>query len=566
MSTRSTFINDETALNRSLIDLDHEAIFNTSSPRVSEHEHDSYADQYNIAAFNNNRLTPFNGDSPDLWFLVIEYEFQSARIRSDDTKYTAVLKALDFETLRLIQDVLRNPPMTGKYEYIKNTILSRMSESRGKQIDKLLKNLTLGEKKPSQLLREMMNLAKGEVSEDIIIKLWSERLPHHIRPQLIVSRHLGPEALAEVADILVDHCSSTSHVMSTTHKSSVEQRLDRHETLLMSCVQEIKELRAMLNTERQRNDQPESQLNQSRSRSEQLNQSSSRSGSRHRSRTPSRGSVCYYHYRYGEKATNGAFHDGEVNSVCSELRLHISDRKTAIQFLIDSGSVISILPAHKFANGHSKEELVQFAANSSRISTYGKRTLELDLSLRRSFSWQFVVADVATAIIGADFLSNYNLLIDLKGRRLIDSTTGLTSDGKVLKAQQVNISTVNPAEHFKDLLAQYIVITKPQVTTNNKTSHFSHRITTTGPLLASRFRKISGEKAVAARSEIQDLLNRGTLRPSNSPWASPIHMVPKKNGTFRMCGDYRRLNANTLPDRYPPPLIQDVFNNLHQKA
>ncbi|XP_026476414.1 uncharacterized protein LOC113382069 [Ctenocephalides felis] len=458
------------------------------------------------------------------------------KIRSDDTKYTAVLKALDFETLRLIQDVLRNPPMTGKYEYIKSTILSRMSESRGKQIDKLLKNLTLGEKKPSQLLREMLNLAKGEVSEDIIIKLWSERLPHHIRPQLIVSRHLGPEALAEVADILVDHCSPTSHVMSTTHKSSVEQRLDRHETLLMSCVQKIKELRAMLNTEREKNDQQESQLNNSRSRSEQLNQSSSRSGSRHRSRTPSRGSVCYYHYRYGEKATKY------------------------------SGSVISILPAQKFANGHSKEELVLFAANSSRISTYGKRTLELDLSLRRSFSWQFVVADVATAIIGADFLSNYNLLIDLKGRRLIDSTTGLTSDGKVLKAQQVNISTVNPAEPFKDLLAQYIAITKPQVTTNNKSSLFAHRITTTGSPLASRFRKIFGEKAVAARSEIQDLLNRGILRPSNSPWASPIHMVPKKNGTFRMCGDYRRLNANTLPDRYPPPLIMVKFNNLHQKA
>ncbi|XP_026464663.1 uncharacterized protein LOC113367253 [Ctenocephalides felis] len=248
----------------------------------------------------------------------------------------------------------------------------------------------------------------------------------------------------------------------------------------------------MLNTERQKNDQQESQHNRSRSRS----------GSRHSSRTPSRGSVCYYHCTYG------------------------------------SGSVLSILPAHKFANGHAKEELVLFAANSSRISTYGKRTLELDLSLRRSFNRQFVVADVVTAIIGADFLSNYNILIYLKGRRLIDSTTGLTSDGKVLKAQQVNISTVNPAEPFKDLLAQYIAITKPQATTNNKSSHFAHRITTIGPPLASRFRKIFGEKAVAARSEIQDLLNRGTLRPSNSPWASPIHMVPKKNGTFRMCGDY----------------------------
>ncbi|XP_026469730.1 uncharacterized protein LOC113373662 [Ctenocephalides felis] len=195
----------------------------------------------------------------------------------------------------------------------------------------------------------------------------------------------------------------------------------------------------------------------------------------------------------------GACNDGEINSVCSELRLHITDRKTSIQFLIDSGSVLSILPAHKFANGHAKEELLAV-----------------------------FVADVATAIIEADFLSNYNLLIDLKGRRLIDSTTGLASDGKALEAQQVNISTVNPEEPFKDLLAQYIAITKPQVTTNNKSSHFAHRITTTSRPVAARFRKIFGEKTTAARSKIQDLLNRGTLRPSNSPWASPIHMVPKR--------------------------------------
>ncbi|XP_026476199.1 uncharacterized protein LOC113381614, partial [Ctenocephalides felis] len=182
----------------------------------------------------------------------------------------------------------------------------------------------------------------------------------------------------------------------------------------------------------------------------------------------------------------------------------------------------------KFATGRAKEELVLYAANSSRIFTYGKRTLELDLSLRRPFTWQFTVADVATAIIGADLLSYYNLLIDLKGKRLIDSTTGLASDGKVLKTQNINISTINPQEPFRNLLNKYITITKTQQALTIKPSPFAHRIPTTGPPVAARFRKIFGEKASAAKAEIQNLLNRGILRPSSSPWASPIHMVSKR--------------------------------------
>ncbi|GJU41094.1 putative reverse transcriptase domain-containing protein [Tanacetum coccineum] len=62
--------------------------------------------------------------------------------------------------------------------------------------------------------------------------------------------------------------------------------------------------------------------------------------------------------------------------------------------------------------------------------------------------------------------------------------------------------------------------------------------------------------------QLKELSDKGLIRPSSSPWGSPVLFVKKKDGSFRMCIDYRELNKLTVKNRYPLPRIDDLFDQL----
>ncbi|KAI3784085.1 hypothetical protein L1987_43177 [Smallanthus sonchifolius] len=64
--------------------------------------------------------------------------------------------------------------------------------------------------------------------------------------------------------------------------------------------------------------------------------------------------------------------------------------------------------------------------------------------------------------------------------------------------------------------------------------------------------------------QLQELADKGFIRPSHSPWGAPVLFVKKKDGSFRMCIDYRELNKLTIKNRYPLPRIDDLFDQLQE--
>jgi hypothetical protein len=80
--------------------------------------------------------------------------------------------------------------------------------------------------------------------------------------------------------------------------------------------------------------------------------------------------------------------------------------------------------------------------------------------------------------------------------------------------------------------------------------------------ISKRAYRVSGPELVELKKQIDELSEKGYIRPSTSPWAAPVLFVEKKDGTKRMCIDYRALNEVTIKNKYPLPRIEDLFDQL----
>ncbi|PIK50430.1 hypothetical protein BSL78_12669 [Apostichopus japonicus] len=195
----------------------------------------------------------------------VEAQFATKRVTSQDTKYSYIVASLTPDIAQEVRDLLLSPPQADRYKTLKDTLIKRTAVSEQQRLQQLLNEVTLGDRKPSQLLRHMQQLL-GETPTNVQLVLASS------------SEDVKVEQIAELADKILEVATPTVNaVATTTPEVSNIQRLEQQVERLS---RQLEDLSMRLNRQ----------------------QSRSRSSSRKRRDSPAASEKCWYHRTYGDKA------------------------------------------------------------------------------------------------------------------------------------------------------------------------------------------------------------------------------------------------------------------------
>ena len=261
---------------------------------------------------------------------------------------------------------------------------------------------------------------------------------------------------------------------------------------------------------------------------------------------------------------------GNVNTVAGQngFLLHVTDRLKNQKWLVDGGAVVSIIPPTHAQKLKGPNGTGLRAANGTPIKCYGTSVSKIQIG-EQTFEYEFTVADIQQRILGSDFLAHNYLAPNHRDAELLnlqDLSTLPAEHARNAVSPNINFVTQIDDPCYK-LLDQYPEITTPSFTIKEPKHGVKHHIPTAdGPPVQSRARRLDQEKLAVAKAELDKLVDLGICYRGKSEWSSPLLVTTKPNGGWRVCGDYRRVNARTTDDRYPVRTLQDFTSELHGKS
>ncbi|GJY29438.1 putative reverse transcriptase domain-containing protein [Tanacetum coccineum] len=170
-------------------------------------------------------------------------------------------------------------------------------------------------------------------------------------------------------------------------------------------------------------------------------------------------------------------------------------------------------------------------------------------------------------IIGMDWLSKYHAVIDC-AKKIVRIPWGketliIHGDGTSITAKETEdrsgekrLEDVPIVQDFPEVFPEEL----PGLPPTRQVEFQIDLMPGAAPVARAPYRLPSEMKELS--EQLQELSDKGFIRPSSSPWGAPVLFVKKKNGSFRMCIDYRELNKLTVKNCYPLPRIDDLFDQL----
>lgn len=242
------------------------------------------------------RPPPFWPEEPALWFAQMEGQFILANITVDTTKFYQIVAHLDHRYAAEVKDIITNPPATNKYEKLKTELIKRLSASQERKVKQLLMHEELGDRKPSQFLRHLRDLAGPTVPSEFLKTLWSSRLPNNIQTVVASQSDLSLDKLADLADKVHEIAPmSPPQVASAAGGSSLPTRDPLFDEMAKQICALTKQVAKLTTEVHSRSRRPQRSRSQSGSRNH-------RSRSRPRPQPPPDHPHCWYHFTFGTRA------------------------------------------------------------------------------------------------------------------------------------------------------------------------------------------------------------------------------------------------------------------------
>jgi len=164
------------------------------------------------------KLPTFWTTSPEAWFVLAEAQFAIRNITNQETQYYHVVASLDTATANRALSILTSPPLQEKYTTLKNFLLSSFSLSEEERAMALLNMNNLGDKKPSELMDEMLALLGDHKPCFLFKHIFLAQLPNTVRVPLAMSPTKDYRALAQEADRLLLATRDQGSTVMTAHQ------------------------------------------------------------------------------------------------------------------------------------------------------------------------------------------------------------------------------------------------------------------------------------------------------------------------------------------------------------